>query len=45
MCVIGIDLDPVSTIVSVGFLTILTFLFLLKKIIQFRLKNRFMTLN
>ena len=25
MCVIGIDIVPVSTIVSVGFLTVLTF--------------------
>jgi hypothetical protein len=45
MCVIGIDFDPVSTIVSVGLLTVLTFLFLFKKINQFSLKNRFMTLN
>ena len=45
ICVIGIDFDPVSMIVSVGFLTVLTFLFLFKKIVQFRLKNRLMTLN
>jgi len=45
ICVIGIDFDPVSMIVSVGFLTVLTFLFLFKKIVQFRLKNRLMSLN
>jgi hypothetical protein len=30
MCVIGIDIVPVSTIFSVGFLIVLTFVFVLK---------------